>query len=103
MLAPMPSPASIRVALDLLRQTVEALRVALRTDQEEIADSTPDAAVAIIERPGAKSRRVSVAFGDNAGAAGFAGKAATAGRRRHVVTGHGRQPIPPPLELLWTH
>ncbi|TLD46424.1 MAG: hypothetical protein FAZ92_01277 [Accumulibacter sp.] len=103
MLAPKPPRARIRVALDLRRQTVEALRVALRTDQEEMADSTPDAAVAILELPGAKSRRVSIAVGDNAPAAGFAGAAATAGRRRHGVTGPARQPIPPPLELQWTH
>jgi len=53
-------------------------------------------------RAGAKFRCVSAAVGDNAPAAGFAGVAA-ARCRRHAVTGPGRQTIPPPLELQWTH
>lgn len=43
------------------------------------------------------------AFGNNARAAGGAGAAAIAGRRRCVVPEPARQPIPLPLELQWTH
>ena len=40
----------LALALDLRRQAVEALGAAIRTGQEQIAERTCDAAVAIIER-----------------------------------------------------